>query len=89
VGHAVEAYRDEFANGLLALPVLESELVHIATPSRRPALIQLDAKPRSLTPQRALQPGEQYRFHFDMTERIGESAASAAPRVQPSTLRSL
>jgi DMSO reductase iron-sulfur subunit len=27
--------------------------------------------PPSLLPQRALQPGEQYRFHFDMTQCIG------------------
>ena len=39
-------------------------------PNRR-ALIQLDAKAALLMPERPLQAGEQYRFHFDMTKCIG------------------
>jgi DMSO reductase iron-sulfur subunit len=53
------------------LPLLGSELVCVVTPARRPALVQIDAEPRVLMPPRALQEGEQYRFHFDMTRCIG------------------
>jgi DMSO reductase iron-sulfur subunit len=52
------------------LPLLESELLY--TRSRPPAfdLVQIGAPP-SLMPARAPRPGEQYRFHFDMTKCIG------------------
>jgi DMSO reductase iron-sulfur subunit len=54
---------------MTALPLLESELVSIQA---RTGLvnIQPSSAPR-LIPDRALQPGEQYRFHFDMTLCIG------------------
>jgi len=52
------------------LPLFASELVCVIAHSRR-ALIQIEAEPRPLIPQRALQPGEQYRFHFDMAKCIG------------------
>jgi formate dehydrogenase iron-sulfur subunit len=44
---------------------------HVATPSRQPALNQIQQKPRPLIPRRALQPGKQHRSHFDMTKCIG------------------
>jgi DMSO reductase iron-sulfur subunit len=53
------------------LALLASELVYVVTPSRQSALIQIEAEPRPLIPQRALHLGEQYRFHFDMTKCIG------------------
>jgi formate dehydrogenase iron-sulfur subunit len=52
------------------LPLFASELVCVIAPSRR-ALIQIEAEPRPLIPQRPLEAGEQYRFHFDMTKCIG------------------
>jgi formate dehydrogenase iron-sulfur subunit len=39
--------------------------------SRPSPLIQIQPEPQPLIPQRALAPGEQYRFHFDMTKCIG------------------
>ncbi len=44
-----------------------------ASRSKAPeALVQINTEPaRTLIPQRALRPGEQYRFHFDMTKCIG------------------
>lgn len=34
-------------------------------------LVQLEAEPHRLIPERGLEAGEQYRFHFDMTKCIG------------------
>lgn len=53
------------------LPLLGSELLYLAGQSRPSALIQIETAPRPLIPRRALQAGEQYRFHFDMTKCIG------------------
>jgi len=55
----------------MGLPLLGSELVCVVAPARRRALIRIEAEPRPLIPQRPLQHGEQYRFHFDMTKCIG------------------
>ena len=54
---------------MTTLPLLESELLYRATPRKRQALVQFGTSP--LMPARALEPGEQYRFHFDMTKCIG------------------
>ncbi|MDP9055157.1 MAG: dimethyl sulfoxide reductase anchor subunit [Acidobacteriota bacterium] len=58
------------------LPLMESPLLYAATPSRYAAdavhgLVQIETSPRPLIPARALEAGEQYRFHFDMTKCIG------------------
>jgi formate dehydrogenase iron-sulfur subunit len=66
-----EVYLETAAYKAMDLPLLGSELVYVVTPAKHPALIQFEAEPRPLIPQRALQPGEQYRFHFDMTKCIG------------------
>jgi DMSO reductase iron-sulfur subunit len=52
------------------LPLLESELLY--TPSRPSVsgLVQIGVEPARM-PARAPGPGEQYRFHFDMTKCIG------------------
>jgi DMSO reductase iron-sulfur subunit len=52
-----------------SLPLLESELLCLVRPGKRLAPVHPDAP--ALLPQRALEPGEQYRFHFDMTKCIG------------------
>jgi formate dehydrogenase iron-sulfur subunit len=67
----VLVYLESETPGTLALPLLGSELVCLFGPARSPALVQIHAGPRPLIPQRALLPGEQYRFHFDMTRCIG------------------
>jgi formate dehydrogenase iron-sulfur subunit len=67
----VEVYLETAAHEAMGLPLLGSELVYVVTPAKRPVLIQIAAEPRPLMPQRPLEPGEQYRFHFDMTKCIG------------------
>lgn len=55
---------------MTGLPLLESDLLY--TPAGRPATGLVHIEPRkALIPERAPQPGEQYRFHFDMTKCIG------------------
>ena len=54
---------------MTTLPLLESELLYRAAPRKREALVQIGESP--LLPPRALEEGEQYRFHFDMTKCIG------------------
>ena len=46
---------------------MESALLSSAAKS----LVQIEIEPRALIPTRALEAGEQYRFHFDMTKCIG------------------
>ncbi len=53
---------------MTALPLFESELLY--RPSAK-ALVQIRSTPAELNPSRAPGPGEQYRFHFDMTKCIG------------------
>jgi formate dehydrogenase iron-sulfur subunit len=56
---------------MTTLPLLSSELLYTAAfPKARP-LVQIDATPKRLIPDRPLESGEQYRFHFDMTQCIG------------------
>jgi len=71
VARTDKVYLETPAYEATGLPLLGSELVYVITPAKQPALIQIEAEPRPLIPQRALQPGEQYRFHFDMTKCIG------------------
>jgi formate dehydrogenase iron-sulfur subunit len=52
------------------LPLLESELLYTRPGPAASGLVQIGA-PSSLMPARAPLPGEQYRFHFDMTKCIG------------------
>jgi formate dehydrogenase iron-sulfur subunit len=64
---------ESFGTNSATLPLFESELLY--APAGRSAgtgngLVQLRA-PSPLIPERALAPGEQYRFHFDMTKCIG------------------
>lgn len=71
MAHIAKVSRDANSN-VAELPLLASELVCIVAPARR-SLIQLAPETRAqpLIPQRPLNPGEQYRFHFDMTKCIG------------------
>ncbi len=56
---------------MTALPLFESDLVYIpGTPRRATGLVQI-RHPAPLIPDRRPGPGEQYRFHFDMTKCIG------------------
>ena len=71
MAQAAKVYLESDANAAADLPLLGSELVYVVTPSKRTALIQIEAEPRPLIPQRPLEAGEQYRFHFDMTKCIG------------------
>ncbi len=71
MAQTAKVYLETAAHAAAELPLLGSELVYVVSPSRQSALIQIEAEPRPLIPRRALQPGEQYRFHFDMTKCIG------------------
>src|SRR5687768_4945068 len=51
---------------MTALPLFESDLLYRPTAK---SLVNIRTTP--LTPPRAPMPGEQYRFHFDMTKCIG------------------
>ena len=68
VAEAANVYPD---TELAPLPLLGSELVCIIEPSRARSRLEIEREPRTLTPQRPLRTGEQYRFHFDMTRCIG------------------
>ncbi len=52
---------------MTTLPLMESALLSTVPKS----LVQIEFEPRPLIPERALEAGEQYRFHFDMTKCIG------------------
>ncbi len=52
---------------MTTLPLMESALLSTAAKS----LVQIALEPRPLIPERSLEAGEQYRFHFDMTKCIG------------------
>ncbi|MDZ4797285.1 MAG: DmsC/YnfH family molybdoenzyme membrane anchor subunit [Bryobacteraceae bacterium] len=53
---------------MTALPLFESDLLYRPGPK---SLVQIQTSPNPLIPSRAPAPGEQYRFHFDMTKCIG------------------
>ena len=58
---------------MTTLPLMDSPLLYTTMPSVRPDgfdLVQIAPSP-SLIPERPLEAGEQYRFHFDMTKCIG------------------
>jgi ferredoxin len=55
----------------MQLPLLDSELVSRLPPGSRGALVRIGRVPQPLIPERSLEGGEQYRFHFDMTKCIG------------------
>jgi formate dehydrogenase iron-sulfur subunit len=52
------------------LPLLDRESIVTPAPRRRSSLVQLGPL-QPLIPQRSLEPGEQYGFHFDLTKCIG------------------
>jgi len=52
---------------MTTLPLMESALLSTVAKS----LVQIEIEPRLLIPARPLEPGEQFRFHFDMTKCIG------------------
>jgi DMSO reductase iron-sulfur subunit len=52
---------------MTTLPLMESALLSTTVKS----LVQIEIEPRPLIPERPLEAGEQYRFHFDMTKCIG------------------
>jgi formate dehydrogenase iron-sulfur subunit len=52
------------------LPLLDSEFLFTGERVGPSVLVQIRSTPE-LIPQRALETGEQYRFHFDMTKCIG------------------
>ena len=55
---------------MTGLPLLESDLLYQAAHAVPTVLIQIRSTPE-LIPQHAPGAGEQYRFHFDMTQCIG------------------
>jgi len=55
---------------LTGLPLLESDLLYAPLRSARTGLVQIEPV-TALIPVGAPAPGEQYRFHFDMTKCIG------------------
>jgi formate dehydrogenase iron-sulfur subunit len=71
VAQTEHVYLDADPRGTLGLPLLASELVCVVAPSRRRASVEVECEPRPLIPERPLEAGEQYRFHFDMTKCIG------------------
>lgn len=52
---------------MTTLPLMDSALLSV----NPRGLVQIDLAPQPLIPTRPLAPGEQYRFHFDMTKCIG------------------
>ena len=68
MAQTVDVYADAIRSGTTSLPLFDSELLY-AAPAKQRALGR--AQPARLIPERALEAGEQYRFHFDMTKCIG------------------
>lgn len=64
MAQTVIVYPDAIRNGTASLPLFESELCAIPTKPRTQARA-------ALIPERPLEAGEQYRFHFDMQKCIG------------------
>jgi formate dehydrogenase iron-sulfur subunit len=58
-------------SSVLTLPLFESSLLYAPTRPRADALVQIGIEPPPLIPERPLDAGEQYGFHFDMTKCIG------------------
>ncbi len=56
---------------MTTLPLLESELLNLRGFPSAQGLVKIRPASAPLIPDRALAPGEQYRFHFDMTKCIG------------------
>ena len=54
-----------------ALPLLDRELVYTPAVRARQPLVRIRTTARPTIPTQAPGPGEQYRFHFDMTKCIG------------------
>ncbi len=71
MARTAEVYLDAKPGLAMDLPLLGSELVYIVAPSQHQALVQFEPASQPLIPERPLQSGEQYRFHFDMTKCIG------------------
>ena len=55
---------------MTTLPLMDSPLL-CTVPTSIQGLVRIETSPRELIPSRALEQGEQYRFHFDMTKCIG------------------
>ena len=59
---------------MTTLPLMDSPLLYSAASLANPTLlglVQIETVPGRLIPERPLEQGEQYRFHFDMTKCIG------------------
>lgn len=56
---------------MTTLPLLTSEFVYSPAFRPRDVLVKIRTEPQPLMPDRVPDPGEQYRFHFDMTKCIG------------------
>ena len=68
MAQTANVYPDAIRSGTASLPLFDSELLY-AAPAKQRALCR--AEPARLIPERPLEAGEQYRFHFDMTKCIG------------------
>jgi formate dehydrogenase iron-sulfur subunit len=55
----------------VTLPLLERQLIYTPALHAKESFVQIRTSPQSLIPSRPPGPGEQYRFHFDMTKCIG------------------
>ena len=67
----VEVYPHARTGDTVELPLFESTLVYVAPSTKARGLINISPEKPPLIPARPLEPGEQYRFHFDMTKCIG------------------
>ncbi len=56
---------------MTTLPLMTSELLYAVAMPKGRGLVQIETEPKPLIPTRPLEAGEQYRFHFDMTQCIG------------------
>jgi DMSO reductase iron-sulfur subunit len=64
VAQTAKVYPDAIRSGTVSLPLFESELLYASPSKPRPSSTPL-------IPERSLEAGEQYRFHFDMRKCIG------------------
>ena len=71
MAQTAKVYLESGKSDLQELPLFGSKLVCVVTPSERSARLEVEAEPARLIPDRPLEAGEQYRFHFDMTKCIG------------------
>ncbi len=71
MAYRVDLNPESGGTGTEALPLFQSSLLYAPANPQWQSLVQIESPAAPLIPSRTPRPGEQYRFHFDMTRCIG------------------